>query len=80
MYLSMPVVMALFESGPKIIHTACHRHVLDDVMDRNHVVVEATPVRFVEKGYIYIYMFSLTWVIKIRGLFTSRDASATSWS
>ena len=52
MYLSMPVVMALFESGPKIIHTACHSHVLDAVMDRNHVVVEAAPVRFVEKGYV----------------------------
>ena len=42
---------ALFENGPKIIHTACHSHVLDTVMDRNHVAVEAAPVSFVEEGY-----------------------------
>ena len=42
---------ALFESGPKIIHSACHGHVLDTVMDRNHVAVEAAPVSFVEEGY-----------------------------
>ena len=41
---------ALFESGPKIIHTACHSHVLDTVMDRNHVAMEAAPVSFVEEG------------------------------
>ena len=63
----------LFESGPKIIHTACHSHVLDTVMDRNHVAVEAAPVSFVEEGY-----FLLTWLI--RGMFTSREAITTSWS
>ena len=41
---------ALCESGPNIIHTACHSHVLDHVMDRNHVAVEAAPVSFVEAG------------------------------
>ena len=64
---------ALFESGPKFIHTACHSHVLDTVLDRNHVVVEAAPVSFVEEEY-----FLLTWLI--RGMFTSREASTTSWS
>ena len=43
---------ALFEKGPKIIHTACQSHVLDTVMDRSHVVVEAAPVSFVVEGYL----------------------------
>ena len=42
---------ALFESGPKIIHTACHSHVMDTVIDRSDVVVEAAPVCFVEEAY-----------------------------
>ena len=52
---------ALFEKGPKIIHTACQSHVLDTVMDRSHVVVEAALVSFVVEG--------LTWLI--RGMITS---------
>ena len=47
----MPVMMPCLKVGPKIIHTACHSHVLDTVMDRNHVAVEAAPVSFVEEGY-----------------------------
>ena len=42
---------ALFESGLKIIHSACHSHVLDTVMDRNHVAVKTAPVSFVEVRY-----------------------------
>ena len=54
------LINALFESGPKVIHTACHSHVLDAVMDRNHVAVEAAPVRFVEERYEGCVAFVIT--------------------
>ena len=41
---------ALFESGPKIIHTACHSHVLDTVMDRKHVAWKLHPSALLKRG------------------------------
>ena len=67
---------ALFESGPKFIDTSCQSHVLDTVMDRNHVVVAAA--RLHQSALLKRDIFLLTWLI--RGMFTSREASTTSWS